>query len=281
MFVNILTTIITILAIGACSDQNSAFNASTSSSKKKPVEDKLEAIGQTFEQEEEEEVEECQEGNQGRIIVSHDEWAFSNTGFDEAPDAEIFIKNITNWLRTCGKTANNKFHALSNDFSLNESSLANIMRENSYSYTKGTNEDLAVENLKKYDWIYLAGPIAYVSSSALNRALKNYVDQGGNVYISAGTSGGNGEDQFSSADDEADYFNPFLANYGLRYERRENKIKGSRNPNSDHPIFANVSSLYYNNGNSVSLTGDNDKARIVSVDAGQGLFGIFDGRLAD
>ena len=275
MFVNILTTIITILAIGACSDQNSAFNASTSSSKKKPVEDKLEAIGQKFEQEEEEEVEECQEGIQGRIIVSHDEWTFSNTGFDEAPDAEIFIKNITNWLRTCGKKSNNKFHALSNDFSLNESSLANIMRENSYSYTQGTNEDLTVENLKKYDWIYLAGPVANVNSSTLNRALKNYVDQGGNVYISAGTG------DFGSAEGEAAYFNPFLANFGLRYGSSENEIRGSINPNSDHPIFANVSSLYYNNGNSVGLTGDNDKARIVSVHAGEGLFGIFDGRLAD
>ena len=276
MFVNILATIITTLAIGACSDQNSAFNASTSSRKKRPVEDELGAFGETFEEAEEKEKEkECQEGNQGRIIVSHDEWAFSNTGFDEAPDAEIFIKNITNWLRTCGKTSNNKFHALSTDFSLNESSLANIMRENSYSYTQGTNEDLAVENLKKYDWIYLAGKVRDVNSSTLNQALKNYVDQGGNVYISAGTNA------WGSAEGEAAFFNPFLANYGLRYEPRENDINKSLNPNSDHPIFANVSSLYYNNGNSVSLTGGNDKARIVSVHAGQGLFGIFDGRLAD
>ena len=114
-----------------------------------------------------------------------------------------------------------------------------------------------------------------MNSSTLNQALKNYVDQGGNVYISAGTS------DFGSAEAEAAFFNPFLANYGLRYEPRYNGIDKALNPNSDHPIFANVSSLYYNNGNSVSLTGDNDKARIVSVHAGQGLFGIFDGRLAD
>ena len=95
MFVNILTTIITTLVIGACSDQNSAFNASTSSRKKRPVEDELEAFGETFEEAEEKEKEkECQEGNQGRIIVSHDEWVFSDTGFDKAPDAAIFIKTL-------------------------------------------------------------------------------------------------------------------------------------------------------------------------------------------
>ena len=44
------------------------------------------------------------------------------------------------------------------------------MSQNSYSYTKGVNEDLSLENLKQYDWIYLAKPVAGVDAFALGKA---------------------------------------------------------------------------------------------------------------
>ena len=284
MFLKFIATIVTVLISFSCSDQSSNFNGSRSSSQKSPAPAELDAFENDgkFTKDEQltkDEQEECREGDQGRIIVSHDEWTFSNQGFDEAPDTGRYIKNIVGWLKSCGKSTNNKFHALSNDFSLNESELASIMSQSSYSYTKGVDEDLSLENLKQYDWIYLAGPVAGVDAFTLGRAIKRYIDQGGNVYVSAGTG------DFNGASREAAYFNSFLSNYGLKYESSENQIRGTITPNSDHTIFSGISSLYHKNGNSVSLTGSNAKASILeSYTKGgvkHGLFGIFDGRLAD
>ena len=284
MSLKFITTIVTVLFSLSCSDQGSDFSGSRSSRQKSPAPAELDAFANDdqFTKDEQitkDEKEECREGDQGRIIVSHDEWVFSNTGFDEAPDAGRYIKNIVGWLRSCGKSSNNKFHALSDDFSLNESALANIMSQNSYSYTKGVNEDLSLENLKQYDWIYLAGRVTGVDAFTLGKAMKRYIDQGGNVYVSAGTG------DFNGASAEAAYFNSFLSNYGLKYEPFYNKVEGIIAPNSDHAIFSGVSGLYQNNGNSVSLTGSNAKASILETytkDGMQhGLFGVFDGRIAD
>ena len=94
--------------------------------------------------------------------------------------------------------------------------------------------------------------------------MKRYIDQGGNVYVSAGT-GDFDDDSKKSASAEAAYFNSFLSNYGLKYETFYNGVEGPIAANSDHAIFSGVSRLYQNNGNSVSLTGSNAKASILET----------------
>ena len=90
----------------------------------------------------------CVEGKGGRIFVSHDEWVFSNTGFEKAPAAKQFALNLVNWLTKCGRESNHKFHAFSNDFSLNESDLNSIFSQKNYSYSSGVSGfDFSVKTL--------------------------------------------------------------------------------------------------------------------------------------
>ena len=112
---------------------------------------------------------------------------FSDTGFESAPLAANFAINLVTWLTKCGRTSNHKFHAFSDDFSLNGSGLSEVFSKQDYSYSTGTdNFDFSLNNLLNYDWIYLAGETG-VTKERLNEVLTEYVNKGGNVYIATGT----------------------------------------------------------------------------------------------
>jgi hypothetical protein len=211
----------------------------------------------------------------GRIVVNHDEWTTSNFGFIEAPaDTAAFVQNVVSFLNLRGGPAN--VLAYSSNFSLRESGFVNALAAAGHSVTVGTEVALDLPTLLGYDAVFLAGSPAVDPS-----LLEAYVNAGGSVYLAAGTAAFGdvaGLSNESNAALEANVWNPFLNRFGLALRpERYNGLLGNFVVGGTHPIFDQVTSLYYQYGSSVVLSGNNPNAKIIeaSVD-GAGLIGVFD-----
>ena len=217
---------------------------------------------------EEPEEPECKDGSKGRILLAHDEWLFSNTGFNNGSDTSPFILNAVSWLRKCDRRQGNKFHAYSGNFSLNESKLQEVLSSAGYTYSVGTDFELSLDKIKDYDWIYLAGQPGDASSEEFKSVMDAYINQGGNVLIAAGTTG-----FVNTHFGEALFFNPFLATYGLRLTGDNNKLKGTHNLNNDHFLFEGVSKLYFQYGNPIHIL-DSKRVRPKAYSQIRGIFDL-------
>lgn len=219
------------------------------------------------------EVNVCRKKNKGRVVVANDEWPMSDTGFANSPDSAVFIENVAHWLGGCEARPQGKFHAYSNDFSLTEPALATHLKKLGHSWTVGTDISLSVDNLLKYDWILLSGPIP--PNPAATEIFTEYVKKGGGLYIAAGTGKFPG-----SYAGEAVVWNSILKTFGLQYAQTNNDIKKVVPIASNHPIFDGVSGLYQNNGNSISLYGsETSKTKVLVNQGGQGMYAVYDGSL--
>ena len=199
----------------------------------------------------------------GKIVVNHDEWTLSNTGFSSAPDAAVFADNVARFF-TGGGVGN--FHAFSGNFGLTGSSLATAMSNAGHTWTVGTGITFDLATLQTYDGIFLAGTTAGVNTAVLT----SYVQAGGNVYLAGGT--GNG-----GAVGEAAFWNPFLNSFGLGFGSPYNGVGGNLAIGGTHQIFNNVSTLYHNNGNPVLDTNLGDPGgQIVLSNNGKDLYGVYD-----
>lgn len=207
-----------------------------------------------------------QNGLAGRIVVNNDDWALRDRGFQNSPSAEQFSTNIASWFTGGGA---GDFLVYSMNFGLTQTLLGNAMTNAGHSWEINYQAEFTVDNLMKYDGIFLAGNPADTS------VLIEYVLKGGNVYLAGGT--GKGGPVL-----EAARWNPFLTNFGLRFEPYYNPISSTIiNINNDHPIFKDVTNLYVYNGNNVSLTGNNEFANILVNYNGNGLFAVYDPRVFD
>ena len=200
----------------------------------------------------------------GKIVVNSDEWAFTNTGFQNSPDAAKFAINVAKYFVGEGK---GKFHAFSNNFGLIESSLEQTLTQAGHTWTKGTNITIDLPTLSKYDGIFLA------SDPVDNQVLIQYVKNGGKVYLAAGTGLKNDKNFRDNPQAEADRWNTFLAEFGLKLEGTYNSIVGNLAPNQAHPLFDGVKTLYYGGGNFiVDLKPESPLNQIVQThSSGQGL----------
>ncbi|MBE9233459.1 hypothetical protein IQ231_17735, partial [Cuspidothrix issatschenkoi LEGE 03284] len=196
----------------------------------------------------------------GKIVVNSDEWALSNVGFQQSPDAAKFAINVAKYFVGEGK---GKFHALSNNFGLVESSLEQTMTQAGHTWTKGTNITIDLPTLSKYDGIFVAGDVVD------NQVLIQYVKNGGKVYLAAGTDP-KGTPEAAQA--EADGWNKFLGEFGLKFVGTYNGIGGNLSPNQSHPLFTGVKSLHFNNGNSITdLKPESPLNEIIHTHNGQGV----------
>ena len=194
----------------------------------------------------------------GRIVVNHDEWTLSDTGFASSPGAGVFTDNVAQFFSGGGP---GNFHAYSNNFGLTQSSLANAFSVAGHSYSTGNGFAFDLANLSAFDGIFLAGSTAGVDTSVL----VDYVNAGGSVYLGAGTG------TFGSAAAEADFWNPFLNNFGIGFQTSFNLSQGDLDVSSEpHPIFDGVGTLYENNGNTI--------LELVALDPDTSIF--FGGRYA-
>jgi len=213
----------------------------------------------------------CRKEGQGKIVVTNDEWLMSDFGFRSSPDAAKFAQNIAKWLGTCATRPTGQFYAYSSNFSLSEPNLAAALKAQGHTWEQGTSFNPTLENLLKYDWIFLAGPVPVFDANVF----AEYVRKGGGLYIAAGTAG------FSASPvAEANAWNPLLSQFGLQLASSFNRITQVIPISHDHLIFKDVSGLYQNNGNSISTTADaTTKTQILIRSGSHGLYAIFDGSL--
>ena len=194
----------------------------------------------------------------GRIVVNHDEWTLSDTGFAQSPGAAVFTDNVAQFFSGGGP---GNFHAYSNNFGLTQSSLATAFSNAGHSYSTGNVFAFDLANLSAFDGIFLAGNTAGVDTTVL----VDYVNAGGSVYLGAGTA------TFASAAAEANFWNPFLNAFGMEYQPLFNGSVGNLDVSSQpHPIFDGVGSLYEASGNTI--------IELVALDPNTSIF--FDGRYA-
>lgn len=185
------------------------------------------------------------------IVVNHDEWTLSDTGFASAADTGTFVSNL---VAEFGPD----IHAYSNNFGFTGSSLGNAMTSAGANYSTGTGFAFTLANISAFDAIMLGGH--YLSGGEL-AVLAAYVAGGGNVYIAGGTGVGG-----SAA--EAAAWNSFLAPFGIQMSSSYDGIGGNR-PVAGDSLFAGVGSLYSNNGN--GLTGSS----VVCCGASVGEYAVY------
>lgn len=173
----------------------------------------------------------------GKIVVNNDEWTLSDNGYAFAADADRFARNVAHWF------TNNQpgsFLAYTNNFGLTGVQLAGSMAADGHSWTVSVANPLTLGMMQSYDALFLGGFYTNFSVSDLIQ----YVQGGGNVYLALGTGAG-------GAVFEATFWNGFLNAFGLDLVPSYNGISGNIPTASPHPIFAGVSALYQNNGNSI------------------------------
>ena len=193
----------------------------------------------------------------GQIVVNGDEWTLSNQGFQKAPDTATFVTNVAQYFVGDKK---GKFHVLSNNFGLTQSSLEQTMTKAGHTWTKGMNIPIDLATLSQYDAVFVGG------DPVNNQVLIDYVKNGGKVYLCAGTGQGGSQT-------EANNWNTFLAAFGLKYGGSYNGISGNCPVNQNHPLFAGVKTIYQDNGNSiVDLQPDSPLNQVILThSSGQGL----------
>ncbi len=200
----------------------------------------------------------------GRIVVNNDEWTLSNSGFGNNANAAAFARNVAQWF-TGGRPG--RFLVYSTNFGLRESALAAAMTQAGHSWSAGTSVPFTLATFQQYDGVFFGGTYTV----DLN-VMTQYVQQGGNIYLMAGTGTG-------GAPYEASVWNPFLQAFGLRYGSSYNGICDNVAGTLAHPVLAGVPSLYYCNGNSVQrLSATDPNTAIIHQLGGQGLIGVYDGR---
>jgi hypothetical protein len=192
----------------------------------------------------------------GIVIVNHDEWTLATGTY-----AAQFGANIANYF--AGGPGGN-FLIYSNNFGLNNSTLINAITGAGHTVTANTGVTFDLPTLSAYTGIFLGGYVGGFNASVLT----SYVNNGGNVYLAGGTGAIVGEDSVWDA---------FLNNFGFEFGPSYNGIGGNFVPSTSHPVFAGVASLYYDNGNTVILTGGNPNAQLIAVHPnGAGLVGIYE-----
>lgn len=174
------------------------------------------------------------------VVVTHDEWTLSTTGFAQSPDASIFVQNLVAEFGT-------RIHAYSTNFGLNNSALSSAMATAGATFSAGTGFALTAANLVGIDAVMLAGN--YLNAGELAE-LSSFVAGGGSVYIAGGTGLG-------GAAAEAAAWNGFLAPFGIQMSGAGyDGVGGNLSVTSaTDPLFAGITTLYSNNGNALSGTG--------------------------
>lgn len=194
----------------------------------------------------------------GRIVINHDEWTLSSSGFGSPNDPALFAQNVVAWLVGGGQA---DVLIYSSNFGLTGTQFTQALQAAGHVVTTST-ADLTLPAAQAYDAIFIC------ASTVNANVLIDYVGGGGGVYICAGTS----------VNFESTQYNPFLSAYGLSFQSSLNGLNGNQAIGSSHPIFAGVDSLFHNNGNFVLDldAGDPRNEVLVSVAAG-GLYAVYDG----
>lgn len=200
----------------------------------------------------------------GKVVANNDEWPLTNFGFSRAPSAAQFARNIADYF-TGG--APGKFLVYSTNFGLADTQLAAVMTGAGHVWDRTTVNQpgfqLTLQTALQYDAIFLAAdPVVN------NQVLIDYVNAGGNVYVAGGTGCCGG------AGGEAGRWNTFLNAFGLNFGAPYNGATGVFAPVSSHPLLNNVSSVYFDNGNVLTVTNPAIAQMLFSLPDGRGMLAV-------
>jgi hypothetical protein len=202
-----------------------------------------------------------------RIIVNHDEWTLSDTGFSQAGAGNVttFVNNLASFMNQNGGACS--YLVYSSNFGFLQGNFQGAMAGTGCALTYFTGPfNTGAGTLANYDGVFLALPPDTYDPAVL----ANYVNSGGSAYIAAGTGSG-------GAAAEAAHWNTFLNGFGLTLGSPYNGCCGNDLVQQSHVIETGVNQLYYNNGNTVSLFGANAFASVIeSSVTGVGLIGVYD-----
>ena len=203
----------------------------------------------------------AQAATAGSVIMNHDEWTLSETGFAAAPaSTTAFAQNLAAAMNGDGGACSLLVYSTS--FGLDGASLKATLAGAGCSVTYDTGV-FDAGTLSAYDGVLLgAHPYSYNAA-----VLTSYVNSGHSVYIAGGTG----------TQDEDSLWDSFSHAFGLDFGPSYNGIEGLIPIFSGSPLFAGVTELYFNNGNSVSVYGGNPDARILLNLGDAGLFGMYGG----
>ncbi len=206
----------------------------------------------------------------GRIVVANDEWTLGPPGFQQPSDGTAFAVNIASWF-TGGQPGS--FFAW-NHYSLNDGELANAMTAAGHTWTVGSTGSVTLPFLQQYDGVFLC------AVSVPNGVLIEYVEQGGSVYVAAGSGAWIGPGWEASA------WNTFLGHFGLQFHDVWNTASQTHLPVSEsHPIFAGVDHLWHDVGQGVfDVQPQNPANRVFLPVPGapeQGHYAVFDSSPCD
>jgi len=193
----------------------------------------------------------------GKVLVSHDEWPLSDSGYQMAPDAERFARNVADLFTGGDRTG--RFLVYSTNQGLTGHRLATTMRSAGHDWTVKDPAAAPLEDFSQYDAVFVG------QNSVDTHRLTEYVNGGGNVYVMSGTG-------YGVADTN---WNAFLAAFGLSLASKSNSLNGVTAISSSHPLFAGVHSLLFIAGNSVAVSGTYPGGAIVASAGTTGLFGVF------
>jgi hypothetical protein len=196
----------------------------------------------------------------GVLIMNNDEWTLSDYGFSKAPaSTTTFAQNLASAMNTGGGPCN--LLVYSSNFSLTGSSLNGALTGAGCSVAYSTGAfDLGT--LSGYDGVLLAGLQYNYDASVLT----SYVNGGHSVYVAGGTA---------SILNEDSAWDSFSHSFGLDFGPSYNGIRGVIPISSGNPLFAGVTELYFNNGNTVSPYGNNPDAQILASLGNDGLIGMY------
>ena len=197
----------------------------------------------------------------GRIVLNNDEWTFSDFGFSQAASSTTTLAgNLAAFMNSDGGACNLLIY--SSNFGLTQSSLNTALTGSgcTVSYSTGA---FNLATLSAFDGVLLGGAQFGYDAATLTA----YVNSGHSAYIAGGTA---------TVANESTVWDSFTHAFGLDFGPSYNGITGLFDMTSSDPLFTGGSTLYFNNGNTVSLEGSNPYARLVPGGRG-GLFGVYDG----
>ncbi|HEX9061877.1 MAG TPA: hypothetical protein VF941_16990, partial [Clostridia bacterium] len=204
--------------------------------------------------------------NGGKIVVYHDEWAFTDKGFSTDPsDTKQFALNLANWFK--GKNGG-KFITYSDNSGVISQQIFgkqffDTLTGSGYVVDKSTDNNFSLDLLINYDAVFLAG------KPTDNNVLIEYVKSGGSVLLEGGAC--------RNAYEESNQWKTFLNYFGFNFDSKSyNSVICNLNIVSDSSIFNRVNRLDCDNGSSVQKIDDSTNSKIVAAYNGMGICGIYE-----
>lgn len=184
-----------------------------------------------------------------RVVLSSDDWVFSDAGFNSLPtDTSTFAVNLATLL-TGG--ASRRIHAFSEFFAFTGSKLAEALGDAGFTYTVGTDISFDLVTLLDFDALLLglggssgSSGLPLLSTAELD-VLLQYVNAGRGVYIHAGNG-------ISEPNRVPSTWNPFLQRYGFQLGTGFDGLNGDVSIVSVHPLFDGVSALHVRGGHPIT-----------------------------